>query len=645
MAWPIPAAYAQTTEKDTALCRALYRQIEEEPEDSIWIPKHHELWRIVNKHLSGLKVTDPLYPVYRRYEAVVFNNQGVILQNEGKIDSSLWFYKRGLEIRKEINDRPGMAESLNNMGIMYHGTGDLLQAIRFYQEGLRIQEELDDKPQLTTSLLNMGVLYFDLGDTLQALRFSSRCLEMQKQINDSSGMAYVLRFIGVIESRRGNFDKSFDHLSQSLLIRSALNDSRGIAYSSQSIANLYRLHKMYKEALPYYERARAIMTSLRDKEGLAVVVQDLAGFYYDQGNLAAAAKAAMEALRLSRELGFPQNISSAGQLLYRIYRKQNSYTEALEMLELYDRMRDSIDNQEIRKESTRLQLQFDFERKSSADSLAAATERELLAGRIERERLQRNAITGILLLVIIFAIFTFTRYRLIRNQKRIIEVTNRELEKEKQRTEELLLNILPEQTAAELRESGSSPARFYPDVTVMFTDFRGFTGIASEMKAEELVAEINYCYSAFDNFIAECGIEKIKTIGDGYLCAGGLPVPSDDHAMKVTEAAIRIRDFLAAYREDRISRNRPYFEARIGIHTGPVVAGIVGTRKFAYDIWGDTVNIAARIEAAGEPGKINVSAATRNRIQHQYTCSYRGEIETRGKGKLEMYFVEVPSGR
>ena len=259
---------------------------------------------------------------------------------------------------------------------------------------------------------------------------------------------------------------------------------------------------------------------------------------------------------------------------------------------------------------------------------------------LKEEKANRNllfAIVGIVILAALGLLFAFFRQRFF---NKMLEEKNVAIKDEKERSENLLLNILPVLVANELKSKGFTEAKYYDDVSVLFTDFVNFSQISELLSPQQLVAELDFCFKAFDDIMQQYGLEKIKTIGDCYMCAGGLPEADSDNATRVIAAAIAMRSFLKAWNEDRKLKKLPEFHARFGIHSGPVVAGVVGSRKFAFDIWGDTVNIASRMESSSESDKINISGDTYLRVKKEYKCQYRGKIAAKNKGDIDMYFVE-----
>lgn len=266
----------------------------------------------------------------------------------------------------------------------------------------------------------------------------------------------------------------------------------------------------------------------------------------------------------------------------------------------------------------------------------ALMETELLAVQ-QKNLLYLSA--GAVGIVLLLALLFYTRYRAKRKANRALEDKNKMIEQERERSDELLLNILPAPIATELKEKGKAKAQKFEEVTVLFSDFINFTSIAEQMRPEELVEELDKCFKAFDFIISQYPeIEKIKTIGDAYMCASGLsPVRSLPN--NIVKAALEMQQFLDEQRLERSRIGKPYFQARIGIHTGSVVAGVVGVKKFAYDIWGDTVNTAARVEANSEAGRVNISETTYRLVQYKFDCDYRGKVEAKNKGLIDMYYV------
>ncbi len=268
-------------------------------------------------------------------------------------------------------------------------------------------------------------------------------------------------------------------------------------------------------------------------------------------------------------------------------------------------------------------------------------EQERLEERNKNNIILASSILSVVLLSAIAIIIVIQRSKhklaikniLIESQKSIIEI-------EKEKSETLLLNILPEQTARELKENGVTEPRFYEKVSVLFTDFKGFTQISEKLSPQEIIAELNFCFLMFDEIVEKYNLEKIKTIGDAYMCAGGVPTANESNPIDAVRAGLEMQLFMQKWKAEKIAKGEPYFELRLGIHTGALVAGVIGKKKFAYDIWGDTVNLAARMEASGEIGKVNISGETFKFVENHFNCVHRGKIPAKNKGEVDMYFVQ-----
>jgi len=229
---------------------------------------------------------------------------------------------------------------------------------------------------------------------------------------------------------------------------------------------------------------------------------------------------------------------------------------------------------------------------------------------------------------------------LLKNSSEEITRQKKELELERNKSEMLLLNILPPFVAQELKEKGSVTPRYFPIVTVLFADLAGFTVLGKGLNPAEMVGELSYLFVELDAILERHNMEKIKTMGDGYMAAGGIPIQNGSNPVDAVAAALEMLDFISRTKEENQKSGKPPWELRIGIHTGPVIAGVIGKNKFTYDIWGATVNIASRMESAGEPGKVNISGITYQLVKDKFKCRGRGKIEVKNMGKIDMYFVE-----
>jgi class 3 adenylate cyclase len=327
-------------------------------------------------------------------------------------------------------------------------------------------------------------------------------------------------------------------------------------------------------------------------------------------------------------------------MLSRLYEKDGKTELAFDHFKNYLLYRDSVQDIDRVQEMANLRTEYVIAEKQVQVELMA---KKAQIAELKKKRQQYISLTSalVVILLIILTIGLFRRYRHIKKLDLLIK-------SEQIRSENLLLNILPRETAIELKTKGTVKAKKFSSVSVMFADFVSFTKHSEHLSPEDLVQHVGYYFSKFDEIMDKYYLEKIKTMGDCYMCAGGLPFDSQDHAHKIILAAFEILEFIES---EKKNKKEFCWELRIGINSGPVVAGVVGNKKFAYDIWGDTVNIAARMQTASDPGKINISENTYQLIHHQFDCSYRGEIDVKNKGMMKMYFVNgikkrtVPNGK
>ncbi len=515
--------------------------------------------------------------------------------------------------------------------------------------------------QLSKAYWNHSSAFYMLSSVDSCFYYALKAVEASEKINDPLTLCLAYSALASALSDQGKYDlavenykrslpyyKSSGSLNQSILAYLGLYDlyrGKGMAdsalyYVNEALDittknNLYtnfctvywyraELQADPNEALKDYQKALDYARKDQNQFYLNQITLDIAEKYFELGQKEKAALYANEVLAASN--GDISLNKMCYNLLYRISTEEGDYKNALRYHELFMATKDSIFNEEKNRAVEEMNTKYETEKKEN-QILLLGKDNVIQGKEISKQKILRNTTMVGLAGVLIFLIVVFLQ--------------KKKISKEKARSEELLLNILPYETAQELKAKGSADAKLFDEVTVLFTDFKGFTMITESLSPQELVAEIHTCFKAFDEIMERYTIEKIKTIGDAYMAAGGLPVQTRTNAVDVVHAAIEIRDFMQRYAEVRRGNGKPVFEIRIGIHTGPVVAGIVGVKKFAYDIWGDTVNIASRMESSGEAGQINISGATYEHVKEVFVCTARGKVNAKNKGEIEMYFVQA----
>lgn len=560
---------------------------------------------------------------------------GYIYDAQGYSGRALDYFLRGIEIYEEISDKEGIANTLNTIGWMYFKDGNFSKALEYYHQSLKMFEESNSKYYVSFVLNNIGAVYMEKGDYLAAREYFQKSLQIKEELSDVIGIASALIQIGGAYHSESNYYEALNSYQRGLKIYEEISNKEGIAQSLVYIGYIYFEQDDYPQARDYIQQGLKIYKETGNNNRIIDCLLDIGILYYYQGNPKVSTKYYDSALRIAEEIGSIPQQQIASENLYEAYKAMGNGNKALEYHEKMIVFTDSLNKDEL---TGKLQ-QMEFAKKTMADSLMqVAKEQEMQYAHeieLQRKNKTRNIALGAGLLVLIMAIALYSRLRYTRHAKAIIE-------KEKDRSDNLLLNILPSEIAAELKEKGEARARNFDVVSVLFTDFVEFTQVSEKLSAAELVAEINHCFKGFDSICERYHVEKIKTIGDAYMAAGGLPVTSDDSAKNTVLAALEMASFILERKVEREASGQIPFEMRLGIHTGPVVAGIVGVKKFQYDIWGDTVNTASRMESSGEVGKVNISQSTYELIKDDAMFKFetRGKVKTKGKGEIEMWFVE-----
>ena len=524
------------------------------------------------------------------------------------------------------------AEAELSIGLSYHLQGFYPQAISHCMKGLQIAEAAMDSTTLAHAYVNLSAIYVDTRQADEALAASEKSIVLLRALA-SPRIRNALGQMGFIHNMKGDHILALQFLEESLALCLKDDDLQTASRILNAIGSTQVSLGRYTEALASFTRSssytRSAYTLIQNK--IAEGSTHLA-----LGDPTKAIPLFKEAAEMAKADDDLVDESVAYKELATAYLELGDTGKAFAVFKQHIELRDSITNKENTREMTRVEMNYTFEKTQLADSLRHDGEMAVQVKEIQKQKVMRNGFMGGFALVALFAGVFFTQ----RNR----------ISKAKARSEELLLNILPAEVAEELKAKGAADAVQIDQVTVLFTDFKGFTALSETLSPRELVRDLNECFSGFDRITAKYGIEKIKTIGDAYMAAGGLPTPNTTHATDVIQAALEMRDFVAEGKARKIAAGLPFFEIRIGVHTGPVVAGIVGVKKFQYDIWGDTVNAASRMESSGEVGQVNISEATyalvssvREPLTSAGTPAFaftpRGKVQAKGKGEMEMFFV------
>ncbi len=512
-----------------------------------------------------------------------FLQKGNAFRDKGDFVSALDSFLESLKYAQRSNYVAGVGAATISIADAYSLMGNSETSQVYYERGISILRTVNDTVSLATAVLNAGEEFLRSEDYGKALEYTKEAGPLFEALDHPKGYAYYLGNLGRIYAEQGENDLAKENINKAITALQELKQPYPISEYLIYMSEIYGKQKYFGEAFDYAERS----------------------------------------LDLATQYGLKDQIANANLQLSELNEATGNYANAYNFYKSHIVYRDSIKNLENVREMADLRLDFEISQKQ--------LEVDLLA---QQRKNQNIIIISTIIALILIGMMAWGLYK----RNKFIEKMSRIIKREKNRSDTLLLNILPEETARELKNYGRVKSKKFDSVSVLFTDFCNFTYKSEHLPPEVLVESVDYYYSYFDQIMEKYGLEKIKTLGDSYMCAGGIPFPLKDNAHKILLAALEILLFVEEAKHNR-GGDEVSFEIRIGINTGPLVAGVVGSKKFAYDIWGDTVNIASRMEACSAAGKINVSEYTYNLVKDHFDCEYRGELEVKSKGMMKMYFV------
>jgi adenylate cyclase len=622
------------------------------------------------------------------------NNLGLVYRSMSDYPKAIEHFQKALSTIEKLENKKDISSYLGNISLVFSDMADYKMAMDYQRKALEIEESLGRKIEMARVYGNMGSILSNQLNYASAMEYMHKALAINQSVGNKKGMAVNLKNLGEVNLKQRHYTEALNFQKQSLAINEEIGNKRGQFNNLLEMGNIYRdapdsfivnqgvnANLKYKKADGYYIKCLNIAQEINGRNEQKQLWLEMSINYDSSAEYKQAYRTFKKYTDLKdsiisegiqkiemqynfdkkeTELKYQQQLVDQKlqeQILYAKQKQQElelkekklALSQQNEQLQRLAYLKEKAERQDKQKQLSlsekesqlkEVQLQVMGKQKALKESELYLSQVEL-----KSKAFQRNIFIGGFLLFILIAFFMYFGFK---NQKKLngqlamlnekvsikneqLTTVNLQVQKEKKKSDDLLLNILPEEIADELKYKGEIEAKLYNHVSVIFTDFVGFTNISENLSPTELVAEIHRNFTAFDAIIEKYNIEKIKTIGDAYLAVCGLPNESPDHAEKIVRAAIDIRDY--------VSKNGGRFQIRIGVNSGPVVAGIVGVKKYAYDIWGDTVNTAARMEQKSEPGKINISGATYDLVKSNFNCVHRGKIAAKNKGEIDMYFV------
>ena len=564
----------------------------------------------------------------KMHEAEAYHKLGGAYYFLSDYSKALENYKKSLLIKKELMDNEGVAKISNNIGMIYQELGSYDKALDNYMLALQFYEASEDEKKIAVILNNIGTVYGDLKNYDKALFSYMHSLEIKQKLDDKRGIASTLHNIGRAYDNLKEYDKALEYYERSIVLKKELNNQYGLALTMNNIGKVYSEQNKIEKALTYFDDALQIEEALGDKFGEANTLNNIGEAYITLYDLSKAENYIQQALEIAQEIDAKYIIEASYLYLSDLHEMRGQPEKALIYYQKMFEINQEIFNEQVRDKIAMLQTRYETEKKDQEIELLIK-ERDINELTIEKQQNLRNFLIVLIFLVIIIAIIMYISYRQKRKDNQVIA-------EEKAKSDKLLLNILPVRIAHDLKETGTTEPELFKDVSVYFSDIVGFTVASANLTPKKLIDELNEIFTAFDEIIEKYECERIKTIGDAYLAVGGMNRSNETPAINIVRAAIAHIEYL----KKRNKSSDIKWQIRVGIHTGDVIGGVVGIKKYIYDVFGDTINLAARMEQYSDTMKINISEDTYQYLKNNFTCIERDGIVVKGKGVMKMYFVE-----
>lgn len=644
-----------------------------------------QLYKLNHDYKRAISYDEDLVKIYKKNNrqndlVKTYADLGFLYLETNKAQNSLTYYEKALQLNQNIagqSNRQG--DLLINMGFIYgRELNNRPKAKEYYLKALAIKQQTKDLTSLAMLHNEIGQIDYRNGNKTLAQGHAQKAINLaQTNTNEQkyNTLANSYQLLADLHANDNDHKTSAQYYAQYLSVKNVLDSLAEIRNKKhqEELREMQAAHTRARSRLFAKERRRSRLQDLLLKQENEIKELKLKE---KEADLLKKREQLQEEKIKNAEL----ERNKVVQLLALAEQKRQTDQQR----SLTEKQRILTEKQKLENEKKQKELEITQKEKEAAEREKELQKHKLNASKktqaLQKQELkhikERNQLrdylfvlfAAVVVLVVIGLISTVrSRKKLqvkntllndanneIKEQKEEIMVQNEELhnrneeieaqrdaiEVEKDKSDQLLLNILPYETAQELKDKGAATPQHYTQVSVLFTDFKGFTKLAEKLTPKEVIAELNHCFTAFDDICKKHNIEKIKTIGDAYMAAGGIPVANDTNPVDAVNAGLEMQAFMAQWKREKERQGLPVWELRLGVHTGEIVAGVVGKNKFAYDIWGDTVNLASRMESSGEAGMVNISGDTYELIKDHFQTEYRGKIKAKNKGEVDMYFVK-----